>query len=79
MGFDSLIPWVLMAVFVFHYRKRELLECQTMSGVNLFLNNGFKQVLVVPFLQNFMIHMESVYASRGAVASKASLSVEPLV
>ena len=32
MGFDSLIPWVLMAVSVFHYRKRELLD-------------GFKQVL----------------------------------
>ena len=79
VGFDSLIPLVPMAVSVFHYRKRELLECQTMSEVNLFLHDGFKQVLVVPFLQNFMIHMESVYASRGAVASKASLSVEPLV
>ena len=61
MGFDSHIPLVLMAVSIFHYRRRELLECQTMDKVNLFLVGGFKQVCTgVLWLANFFYCKASI-------------------
>lgn len=62
LGFDSLIPLVLLAVAIFHYRKDELLETQNMDEVNLFLD--LKEVVVVPWLQNFIEHLGAIVASR---------------
>ena len=56
IGFDSLIPVVLLAVSVFHFRSKELLESQTLDEVNLFLD--FREMKVIPMLQQFMKHLE---------------------
>ena len=55
VGFDSLIPLVLLAVSMFHFRSKELLECETMEEIRLFLD--FRQILVVPLLQKYIKHL----------------------
>ncbi|WZN62078.1 Rab-GAP TBC domain-containing protein [Chloropicon roscoffensis] len=56
VGFDSLVPLVLFAVSIFHYRKAELLECDTLEEVTLFLSD-LRALLVCPLLQDFVEHM----------------------
>ncbi|QDZ21195.1 hypothetical protein A3770_05p37130 [Chloropicon primus] len=56
VGFDSLIPLVLLAVSIFHYRKRELLQCESMEEINFFLQN-FRDILVVPLLQKYVQYL----------------------
>ena len=60
VGFDSLLPLVLLSCAMFHFRKEEILQCQNLDEINLFLD--FRDVQVLPILQMFLQHMQEEVA-----------------